>query len=369
VPKRSVIVTGSKAGVGTTTVALKLAVHMAQQMKKRVGLIEFARPFGQISLRLDFDPRFTLLDALERIDRLEAPLLASLVARHKTGVEILAGPLHAALRAEQRQLVTIEALLRILELARATFDLMVIDLEFVNAAEWARVLQSADTLVLVAEPRALALDMLERYLKAVDLAGLHRDRFQIIISRRRQNDDEPITESEKNLKQSFFARLPNDFRQVSEAVTPGIRLTDSSNNPLVGRYRDLAARLMMIQTLEGASRTDSPVAVGQKQTQFAMCEFSLRILRLCGGSAYAVFVRSAFLCALRVKSVAFPCNAHATRYPQAAATAFIVPSLRVRVTSLRITRTIGRGSGVSRLARFPSKAGKKRGASPHFRPG
>jgi pilus assembly protein CpaE len=86
--ERTIIVTGSKGGVGTTTVALNVAVHMAQLTKKRVALIEFARPFGQISLMLDFEPRFTVLDALERIDRLDSALLASLVTRHKTGVEI-----------------------------------------------------------------------------------------------------------------------------------------------------------------------------------------------------------------------------------------------------------------------------------------
>ena len=164
--ERSIIVTGSKGAVGTTTVALNVAVHMAQLANKRVGLIEFARPFGQISLMLDFDPRFTLLDALERIDRLDSALLASLVTRLKTGVEILAGPLHAALRADQRQLVTLEALRCILELACQAFDLVVVDLGFVNAAEWARVLLSADKLVLVAEPSALALAMLERYSKS-----------------------------------------------------------------------------------------------------------------------------------------------------------------------------------------------------------
>lgn len=260
--ERSIIVTGSKGGVGTTTVALNLAVHLAQLSKKRVGLIEFARPFGQISLMLDFDPRFTLLDALERIDRLDAPLLASLVTRHKTGVEILAGPLHAALRADQRQLVTLEALLRVLELAREVFDLVVVDLGFVNAAEWARVLQTAETLLLVAEPSALALGMLERYLKAVDSAGLDRNHFEIIVNRWRQNDDEPVANSEKRLKRSFFARLPNDFRQVSQAVTLGIPLTTASNNPLVGRYRDLAAKVMKGPAHESESRNDSPVAIG-----------------------------------------------------------------------------------------------------------
>ncbi len=139
--ERSIIVTGSKGGVGTTAVALNVAVHMAQLTKKRVGLIEFVRPFEQISLMLDFDPLFTLLDALERIDRLDSSLLASLVTRHKTNLEIRAGPLHAALRAEQRQLVTLEALLRILDLAREAFDPVVVGLGFVNAAEWARVLQ------------------------------------------------------------------------------------------------------------------------------------------------------------------------------------------------------------------------------------
>ena len=96
------------------------------------------------------------------------------------------------------------------------------DLVFVNAAEWARVLHTADTLLLIAEPSALALGMLERYLHAVDSAGLDRTKFQIIINRARQNDDDPVAQSEKILKQSFFARLPNDYRQLSEAVTLGI---------------------------------------------------------------------------------------------------------------------------------------------------
>lgn len=235
--------------MGTTTVALNLAVHLAQLSKKRVGLLEFARPFGQLALMLDFEPRFTLLDALERIERLDASLLSSLLTRHKTGVEILAGPRHAALRAEQRPLVTLEALIRILDLAQSVFDFVVVDLGFVNAAEWSKVFQSAATLLLVAEPSALALGMLERYLHAVDSAGLERARFQIILNRWRQNDDEPVAQAEKLLQQAFFARLPNDFRQVSEAVTLGIPLTSGSNNPLVGRYRDLAARLLRASAL------------------------------------------------------------------------------------------------------------------------
>lgn len=167
--------------------------------------------------------------------------------------------MHAALRDEQRQFVTLESLLRILELSRAAYDFVVVDLGFVNAAEWSRVLRAADTLLLIAEPSALALGMLERYLRAVDSAGLDRARFQVIINRSRQNDDGPVVQSEKILKQSFFARLPNDFRQVSEAVTLGIPLTAVSNNPLVGRYRDAASRLIAQAPARKPQSVESPV--------------------------------------------------------------------------------------------------------------
>jgi len=68
------------------------------------------------------------------------------------------------------------------------------------------------------------------------------------------------------------ARLPNDYRQLSEAVTVGIPLTAASNNPLVGRYRDAATRLIAQAParkpacLESSinTRTDVPVPVGAK---------------------------------------------------------------------------------------------------------
>ena len=260
--EKLIIVNGAKGGVGTTTVALNLAVQLGHLTGRRVALLEFARPFGQISLMLDFSPRFTLLDALERVNRLDVALLASMLTRHKSGIEILAGHLHAAMRAEQRQFITIEAMLRVLELACEAFDLVVVDLGFVNAAEWAAILKTADALLLVAEPTELSMGMLKRYLDAVDSSGIDRARFQIVINRALRSDEESVAASDNNLKQSFFARLPNDFRQVSEAVTLGIPLLTSSKSSLVGRYRDLAARLLAQpprnETVNADSSADSP---------------------------------------------------------------------------------------------------------------
>jgi pilus assembly protein CpaE len=244
VAERVIIAIGAKGGVGASTVALNLAVQTAQLTKKRVALLEFARPFGQIALMLDARPRFTLMDALERAARLDERLLASLTEKHKTGIDILAGPVHAALRDEQRPHVTLENFVKIAELAREAYDFVVIDLGFVNAAEWARLLQLAQDLLLVTEPSALALGMLERYLQAATSAGLDASRFQIVVNRWRQNDEDFAARRLAALGQTILAKLPNDYRQVSEAVSFGTPLAASSNNLLHSRYRKMAGDLL-----------------------------------------------------------------------------------------------------------------------------
>jgi pilus assembly protein CpaE len=241
VSENCILVTGSKGGVGTTTVALNLAVQLAMQTRKRVGLLDLARPFGQISLMLDLEPRFTILDALERIERLDESVLSSMAMKHKTGVELLAGPLHAPMKAEQRQSVTLAALTQLVEIAGRAFEYVVVDMGVVNAAEWAPVLRDAGTLLLVAEPSVLGLGMIARHIAAAAPAGVDCERIQIVINRWRQNDDAMLNAFEKQSSRPLLTKLPNDYRQLTEALTLGMPLTGSSNNLLLSRYRGLAA--------------------------------------------------------------------------------------------------------------------------------
>ena len=250
--QRTILVTGAKGGVGTSTVALNVSVQIAQIVRKRVVLLDYARPFGQLSLMLSIDPRFTLLDALGRIDRLDDNLFASMVTKHKAGIAVLAGALHAPMRQEQRESVTIEALTRLISIAAAAFDYVVVDMGFVNGAEWAPVLREAASIVLVTEPSELAMAMLGRYLDAAEAAGLDPQKFQIVINRWRQNDQDAWGDVESELKRPVVSRLPNDYRQLTETVKMGMPLMASSNNPLIARYRDLAAHL--VTPIENATR-------------------------------------------------------------------------------------------------------------------
>ena len=60
------------------------------------------------------------------------------------------------------------------------------------------------------------------------------------MNRWHKRDDEALASIEKTLKKSVSARLPNDFKQVSDATNLGTPLSSNHNNPLVSGLRRLA---------------------------------------------------------------------------------------------------------------------------------
>ena len=82
---------GAKGGAGTTTVAVNCAVELARQSKRPTVILDLKPCLGEVALFLGVRPRFTVLDAIENLHRLDKDFLKELVSRHKSGVDIIAG--------------------------------------------------------------------------------------------------------------------------------------------------------------------------------------------------------------------------------------------------------------------------------------
>ena len=239
--EKLILVMGSKGGVGTSTVALNLAVQLMQVTERRVALLDLARPVGHLGLLLDLAPRFTIRDAAESIERLDSHFLSGLMTRHKSGLELLAG----VSQTEDWQQILPFSLPGIINVMQSSYDYVVLDYGSVYSMEWlsALVLRQARTVLLVAEPNVPALWTLERHVAALSSLWGGKDRIRIVINRWDRGDEEALKGLEKKIQCPIFARLPNDFPQVSEAVNLGTPLNRNHNNPLVTRFRMLAAQL------------------------------------------------------------------------------------------------------------------------------
>ncbi len=241
--EKLVVIMGAKGGVGTTTIAVNLGVQLAQVTEKRVALLDFGRPLGHVSLLLDLQTRFGLRDALENLDRLDNHFFGGLLTTHKSGLQVLAGTSNP----DVWQGTSVTALARVMNVAQSAADFVVADAGSFLSSEWAPALRLARFVIPVAETDVPALWSLERQLGVLRAAGLDSERFRIIVNRWHRSDDEALEAFEKKVQQPIFARLPNDFRQVSEAVNLGTALSRSSNDPLVSKFRRLAFECAGVQ--------------------------------------------------------------------------------------------------------------------------
>src|SRR5215472_1540967 len=235
-----IVVMGSKGGVGATTVAVNLGVQLSVYAKKRVALLDFARPLGNAHLLLDLHPQFGVRDAMDNLDRLDTHFLDGLLISHSTGLRVLAG----TTQPEQWQAIKIETLERIANVAQAGSEMVVVDMGPQFGSEWASILKMARMILIVAEANVPSLWTLQRRLAALKGFGIESERARLILNRWHQDDDSVLKGIQKEFNQPVFARIPNDFRKASASVNLGTPLLENAkNNGLSARYRQIAAQI------------------------------------------------------------------------------------------------------------------------------
>jgi pilus assembly protein CpaE len=247
------VVMGSKGGVGATTVTVNLGVQLTTFARKRVAILDFARPLGNVHLLLDLHPKFGVRDAVENLDRLDSHFFNGLLAQHKTKLQVLCG----TTQPEEWQAIPIPLLERVVNVAQNDFDIVLLDIGSQFSSEWSAVLRAARMVLIVAEANVPALWTLDRRLIALSGFGMESERARVVINRWHKTDDDVLKTIEKNIKRPIFACIPNDFRKASEAVNLGTPILDNHNNVLTNRYRQIAAQLVGMEVGAAASKKSS----------------------------------------------------------------------------------------------------------------
>jgi len=241
--EKLIVLMGSKGGVGTTTVTVNLGAQLSTFAKKRTVLLDFARPLGNAHLLLDLHPHFGVRDALDNLERLDSHFFAGLLTHHKSNLELLGGSLHP----EEWQNIPVAPLERVVNVAQAEFDTVLMDLGTQFSSDWASILQSARMILLVTETNVPALWNLDRRMQALAGIGVNPERMRVIVNRWHKGDEETLKKIENDNKYSVMTHLPNDYRKASASFNLGVPLMENHDNMLTNRYRQLASQLTGIK--------------------------------------------------------------------------------------------------------------------------
>jgi len=238
-PKKLIAVMGAKGGVGASTIAVNLSVQLAQISRKRVTLLDFARPLGFTSLMLDLQPKFTIRDAAQNSARMDTHLFDGLLTQHKSGLSLLGGILDP----NEWSNVSLAAVPRIAEVAQIHSDYVVADIGNQCPGEWAEMLSLARYVLMVSEAHVTSLWAVERQVTALIARNVDASLLRLVINRWHRRDDPVLKSIEQRTKRNVFMRLPNNFSKVNDAVNTGTPLSDNHDNAIVSRLRDFATEL------------------------------------------------------------------------------------------------------------------------------
>lgn len=234
---RLLVFTGAKGGSGTTMLATNFAVALTQQGAGKVVVVDADAETGEVALGLGLTPQFSILDAVQNQDRLDADFLQSLLAKHTSGLAVLASPEQYA---PAHQIAG--ELLKMFRILREQFAFVVVDAGPIGSSVQEVVLDLADVLYLVTETSIPALRNARRLLSFI--AGRERSpRVEVVLNRFNARDVQ-IDENAaaKALARPVDWKIPNDFAAVRSAENTGIPLAmkDSPISRVLGRMAQAA---------------------------------------------------------------------------------------------------------------------------------
>ena len=239
---------GAKGGAGTTTVAVHCAVELARLSGQRTVIVDLKPGLGEVGLFLGVRSRYTLVDALDNMNRLDAEFLRELVAKHKSGLEILAGSDNFD-RPNGSDSGAVEEILRHL---REEYEYVVIDAGSQINAGIAASLYTADMIGLVANPDVPSIRNAQRLLDRVRQMGASADRVRLLLNRAAEPFPIPPAQIEAAVGHPIDHMFPSDYKTVSGALNSGVPLALTGSTPLAAQFDSFTRRMLDADGIAGA---------------------------------------------------------------------------------------------------------------------
>src|SRR5438270_744111 len=234
------VVFGAKGGSGTTTVAVNCGVEIARLSKRSTVIVDLKAGLGEVALFLGVRPRYTLIDAIDNLHRLDRDFLRELAVKHKSGLEILAGSENFD-RPGAADSAAIEELLRLLA---KQYEYIVIDAGSMINAVTSSGLFAADQMFLVANPDVPSVRNAQRLLDRARQLGVAGERVRILLNRAVEPYVIPPKQIEHALGHPIHHEFTSDYKTVSTALNSGVPPSLAANSDIAAQFDSFTRRIL-----------------------------------------------------------------------------------------------------------------------------
>ena len=243
---------GAKGGVGTTTVAVNVASALAQIEPGSTLLVDLHLAYGDAAVFLGTEPRYSVLDALENVHRLDKAFFNGLVGQSRGGLALLASSDRAS--AAPADANNIRSLI---DAAARHYPRVVLDVPRTDVSLDS--LESASRIVIVANQELATVRAATR-MCATLRQRYGRDRVTVVISRFDLQADIAQADVERVLGSPVAFTFPSNYRVALDALNAGRPLVLDNHNKLAAALNGFARGL--IEAPEEAAAARKPAGGG-----------------------------------------------------------------------------------------------------------
>ena len=197
--KCKVITTFSnKGGIGKTSIAVNLAMEIANITKEKVALVDLNMQMGDITTFLNLDPSFDTSYVINNLDRIDETFLLTIVID-----------------------------------TTSSFD-----------AKTITALDNSDLILLISIINLPSIRNCQRCFDLFKKLGYSKDKIKLIINRYMDADDIKIEDVEEVLDHKVFFKIPNNYYTIINSINKGIPICDAApNSNICKSFKQLGAML------------------------------------------------------------------------------------------------------------------------------
>ena len=236
-----IVVFGPKGGIGTTTLAVNLAVGLHQRAESnRTILVDASLQFGDVGVFLNLPPNRNITDLCATIEDLDPDSIDTSAVAHASGIKALLAPP----RPEMADLVSPEYLKRILEELRRQFDYVVVDTATIVNDTMLTALDLADRIVLVATPDIPSIKNARLFFEITDALSYPPNKIMLVINKVDRRSGITAQMIEDNIKHQVVGQIPLDEVLVLTAINRGVPfMVDQRAKPIGQAVLQLTERV------------------------------------------------------------------------------------------------------------------------------
>lgn len=250
---------GMAGGVGATTFATNLAWELATVVKidaPRVCLIDLDLQFGAVATGLDLPRRDAVFEILSDTASADSEAFLRSLLTFNEKLHVFTAPPDML----PLDMVTPEDIGRILDMALANFDFVVVDMPTTIVSWTETVLTRAHVYFSLMELDLRSAQNVLRLTRALKAEGLPSEKMRFVLNRAPRFTDlsakSRVKRMAESLDISIEVQLPDGSNQVTQANDHGLPLSESApKNPLRKEIQKLAKSLYDLNKAVEAARS------------------------------------------------------------------------------------------------------------------